>query len=314
MDGPAADLPVTFLPHRIECLELGGGGAADVGLELLGDSSRGAAEWRAGDIGPTRCPLRAGRRDYPPRGRPRRRPDGLQGDRRSGLSNGGRRPGARPGRGSFTADLARVDVVTQPEEDGLSHHAVACPFGELSLGAQYRFDPGRFLVATRWCPAEGRLLDDQRLHQLVYLGERLLVEPAADVAGVDQLAVFVDADQECAEIFPAGPGLREAADDHLLLEMGFDLEPSAASDAWLIGAVAELGDDPFQAFLLRRLEEGHPLAEDVVRVLEDARIAHDVAQKALAVLERHFEQPLAVEVDDVENHVLHRVLFLAAVL
>ena len=75
----------------------------------------------------------------------------------------------------------------------------------------------------RWRPAEGRRLHDQRLQQLVDLGEGLFVEPTADVAGVDELAVLVDADDERAEILPAVAWRGEAADDHLLLKDGLDL-------------------------------------------------------------------------------------------
>ena len=78
----------------------------------------------------------------------------------------------------------------------------------------------------------------------------------------------MDADNQGAEILPAGTGRGKAADDDLLLKDRLDLEPSATPHPRLIGTVAQLGDDPFQAFLLRRLEEGLALARDVVRVLE----------------------------------------------
>src|SRR5207302_1763473 len=55
-------------------------------------------------------------------------------------------------------------------------------------------------------------------------------------------------------------------------------------------------------------------ADDMLRKLHERGITHDVPQQPLAVLERYLEEPLAVEVDDVEDDVLHRVLFRAAVL
>src|ERR1700736_2753181 len=104
------------------------------------------------------------------------------------------------------------------------------------------------------------------------------------MASVGKLAVRIDADQERAEIFPTGAGLREAPNDHFLLQVGLDLEPGGAPHSRLVGTVTEFGDDSFEAFLLRRFEEGVALTEDVVGVLHNARNAHDVAEQALAVL------------------------------
>ena len=134
------------------------------------------------------------------------------------------------------------------------------------------------------------------------------------MAGVDELVVLVDADQECAKVFPAGAGSGKATNDDLLLQNGLDLEPGAATHPRQIGAVAKLCDDPFEPFLLCRLEKIRALAEDMVRVLEQPGVAHDVTEQSLAVFERHLEQALAVEIDDVEDDVLHRVRFFPAVL
>ena len=166
----------------------------------------------------------------------------------------------------------------------------------------------------RWWAAERRRLDDERLHQPVELGERPLVEPAANVAGVDELVTLVDAHEEGAEMFPAVAWRGEAADNDLLLEDRLDLQPRAAADPRLVGAVEPLGHDALQPLLRGRLEEGGAFANDVLRILEQGGIAHDVAQQPLAILERHFEESLAVQVDDVEDDVLHRVLFSPAVL
>ena len=156
----------------------------------------------------------------------------------------------------------------------------------------------------RWRSGEGRRLDDQRLHQFVELGEGLFVEPAAHVAGVHELAVLEDADDERAEIFPAVAWRGEAADDDLLLKDGFDLQPGAAAHSRLVGAVTQLGDDPLQVILLGRLEERLAFAEDVFGVLQQRGVDKQVAEKPLSVLERHFEEPLAVGIDDVEYDVL----------
>ena len=132
--------------------------------------------------------------------------------------------------------------------------------------------------------------------------------------GVDELAVIVDADDQRAKVFPAAARLSKAADDDLLLTDGLDLEPGATSHARLVGAVTKFGDDAFQSFLLGCFEKGLAVAENMLRVLEQARIVDDVAQQALAVLERNAEEPLAVQVDDVEHDVLHGMRFFAPVL
>ncbi len=208
--------------------------------------------------------------------------------------------------GQFPMDLARVDIVARTKEDGLAHHAVARPLGELDLHDQFRFHPGRFLVGMRWRSAEGRFLDDERLHQLVELGERPFIETAADVAGVDELAVLVDADDKRAEIFPAGAGRGEAADDDLLLKDGLDLQPGTTANARLIGAVAQLGDDPLQALLFGRFEEGRAFSDNVLGIFQQRAVGKQVTEQPLSVFERHLEEPLAVGIDQIEHDVQQR--------
>ena len=278
MHGAAADLPVALLRDGLQRLQLGGAGASDFGSQLFGDPRRGLAE-----RGVRQLRGGLGRRPSCAAGS-RRRAGALRyfyfwrGPRTGGLRRRlfrrGLRCGLSPGTftvglaGQLAVDVARRDVIAQAEEDRLPHHPVARPLGELHFCHQLRLYPGRLFVGVRRRSAERRVLDDERLHQLVELGEGPFVEPAAGVAGIDQLAVVVDPHDQGPEVFATGARRREAADNNLLLEDGFDLQPGTAPDSGLIRAVPSLGHDPLEPFLLRRLEKGLSLAEDMVRILE----------------------------------------------
>ena len=54
--------------------------------------------------------------------------------------------------------------------------------------------------------------------------------------------------------------------------------------------------------------------QHLVGELEQAGVPNDVAQEALTILQRYPEQPLAVAVHDVKDHVLHQPRFLPSVL
>ena len=188
------------------------------------------------------------------------------------------------------------------------------PFGELHLGDQLRLDPGWLFIGLRRFARKRWLLDDQRLHLCGEGGQRPLVESATGVACIDELALVIDADQDGAEVFAAVARGGEAADHDFLLAIRLDLHPGAAAGARLIKAVPQLGDDPLELLLLGRGKERLPFADDVVRVLDQVGIAHDVAQQALAVLERDLEKALTIVVDDVEDHVVQSAGLAAPVL
>ena len=101
-------------------------------------------------------------------------------------------------------DFDAVLVDPQAQEARVAQAAVAGPFGEAELGDELRLDPGdvaearrvveRGVVAraaARSCDASSRSV--------------VAVEAGADLAGVVQAAVVVDADEQRAELRRASP-------------------------------------------------------------------------------------------------------------
>ena len=175
VDRPARDLPVSLLAQAIQ----------------------------GGQLVLTRPPDPAALAD--PRRRPAQRRDfrRLPPPRR-GVALGPSPPGGRLQRfltaairvlGPLPRDRPGIDVVAHPQEDRHAHDAVLGPLRELHLGHQLRLGPGRLLVRPGRRAAEGGFLDSQRLEPAGHLDQRPLVEAAAGVARVDQLAVVVDAHQ-----------------------------------------------------------------------------------------------------------------------
>ena len=114
---------------------------------------------------------------------------------------------------------------------------------------------------------EGRLVSWRAARDARGALELRVRKPPARMAYVDQRAVLVDAEDEGAEAGPSAPRLGEAGDDRLLAQMRLHLQPLTAAVARPVRACAVLCDDPLDACLLCRLEEGLPLPLHVVAQL-----------------------------------------------
>src|SRR6476620_10563666 len=85
-------------------------------------------------------------------------------------------------------DLVRGYVATQAEENRGAQVAVVRPFRELHLRNKFRPHPGGLAFDL---VGEGLLASPQRLEARLEDLEHVAVEAAADVAGVDELAIVV---------------------------------------------------------------------------------------------------------------------------
>ena len=202
-------------------------------------------------------------------------------------------------RGSFSGSM--------PLYDGLADEAVAGPAGELGaddeLGAEPVGVPGG---GPRHRCRERRRVRGERRDGGQQIRPAAVREPGADLAGVAQRAVLVDADEERAEVDRPAGALRPAADDELLLGPDLDLLPAVGALAGDVRRAAVLGHDPLEAADAGRLEERQPAAFDVFAE-PDARIRpQDRREQPAALLERLVEQRAAVEVEQVEDLVDER--------
>src|SRR6266568_705924 len=103
-------------------------------------------------------------------------------------------------------------VVAQAHEDRDAHAVVARPFLELDLADELRPHPVDGHVGLGHF-AEGAFRRFERAQALADVDERLRVETAAGVADVDQVAPFVDAEDQGTEFLPRAPRVGEPADD-----------------------------------------------------------------------------------------------------
>src|SRR5579859_1873172 len=158
---------------------------------------------------------------------------------------------------TFAHDLPRGLVRTQSLERGRPQLSGSGPFHELELCHEL------------WLEEVGRLgwrahvervgLHLERLHQALQLLERRVGEAGPDLAGINEFAVPVVADQQRARLAAAlALALQPAGDDQLQPVAVFDLDPRSAAPPGLVCGVELLRHDPFEAGFRARLE--HRLA------------------------------------------------------
>src|SRR4029078_12440925 len=148
---------------------------------------------------------------------------------------------------------------------------------------------------------ERRRVDDERLHR----GQEPLpsrgVEPRPDLAGEPQLPVLVAADRYRPEGARVPLARRPATDDQLLLRPDLDLDPRRRAPPRLVARAAELGHAPLGRACAAPLHERLALAFYVSREADAGRLAQHGAEESLAILQRHVEQRLAVEIQQGAN-------------
>ena len=190
---------------------------------------------------------------------------------------------------------------------GLADEAVAGPAGELGSDDELRAQPlgvagGRAGRRRR----ERRRIGRERRDGRQELGPVRVREARADLAGVAQAAVLVDADEERTEVDRLAGPLHPATDDELLLGPDLDLLPRHRPRSGHVRRAAVLGHDPLEAPLARGLEERDPVGLDVL-AQADARVrAKDAGEESAALLERLVEERSAVEMKEVEDLVDER--------
>src|SRR5262249_25664284 len=138
-------------------------------------------------------------------------------------------------------------VVSQPEERGMANAAVLRPLGEAHLADEARLDPVMAAPARR-AGGERRGRTRQRLEPRPHERQRLPREPGADLRALREAVALVEPEVERAEVRARALRIRPAADDELLPELHFDLEPVARAAA-RVGAVGLLGDDALEPAL-----------------------------------------------------------------
>ena len=94
--------------------------------------------------------------------------------------------------------------------------------------------------------------DFDGVEALSQIQQQLRVEAGADLAGEDEVAAFVVADEQRAEPDARALRIGEPADDELLRRLAFHLQPVFRA-AMLVGRAAALGDDAFPSFAARAL-------------------------------------------------------------
>ena len=190
---------------------------------------------------------------------------------------------------------------------GLTDQAVAGPARELGADDELRAQPlgiasGRAGRRGRERRRIGREWRDGGQE----LGPVRIREAGADLAGISEAAVLVDADEERTEVDRPARPLHPATDDELLLGSDLDLLPRHRPRSGHVRRAAVLGHDPFEAALSCDFEERDPVGFDVF-AQADARVrAQDVGEESAAFLERFFEERPAVEMKEVEDLVDER--------
>src|SRR4029453_9428469 len=104
------------------------------------------------------------------------------------------------------------------------------PFGEGNFRDEVGLHPMRALgFEPAWRIHESGLVLFPCEKKLVDLAKRLAVEPRADLAGVAELAIHVDAEEQSAEPLARPLRIGKTPDHHLLPLRAFDLHPLAGA-------------------------------------------------------------------------------------
>ena len=96
--------------------------------------------------------------------------------------------------------LFRLLVLTQAQEDWMAHASISRPFRELNLSYELWLYPLNRFVGFRFLN-KGAVPGFKRLHQLMSLGQCLMIKTAPGVGDIMEFAVAVEANYECSEIF-----------------------------------------------------------------------------------------------------------------
>ncbi len=147
---------------------------------------------------------------------------------------------------------------------------------------------------------DGRRLHFERCHQLHQLVNLVGRIAGAGLAGVAQLAVLVDAEQQRAEAALL-VRRRPADDDELLALDALGLDPAARPRADIFG-IGALGDDAFEPRLAKGAEQLLAAPDDVIGVADLGRAGADQrGELLLALRQRSVGEVLAVKREQIEG-------------
>ena len=118
---------------------------------------------------------------------------------------------------------------------------------------------------------------------------------------VDKRVAVKNAEHQGPQVLPAAARSGKAADHRLLAKVRFHLEPRLTADSLAIAALRLLGEHPFQAVLGNRLEEGPPLALDVLAELNVRQRPQHIGQDFFTAAERQVLQVVAIQVEQIED-------------
>ena len=193
----------------------------------------------------------------------------------------------------------------------MPHMAVRRPLREGDLGDQFGPHPaldggGRAArpstTARRIADVERRLVDLEKCQLAKQLAAGLAVPAGADVAGVDQLVLGVDAEQQTADLGGGAAAIDEAADHELLALAAFQLQPGLGATRH-VGCVAALRDHAFELEPADVVEHAGDIAGEVFAEADavPAFLLDELAQQAAAILQGHLAQVVAFEERHVEQ-------------
>ena len=114
----------------------------------------------------------------------------------------------------------------------------------------------------------------------------------------------MDAEQQSADDSGAPPAAgRPAADDELLAVHVLELQPAAVAPARAVGAVEAFGEDALETADAARLEHVVQSARELWRRLPMPAVERELAQRGAAFAVALSHQGVAVEPEQVEDHV-----------
>src|SRR6267142_2587907 len=208
-------------------------------------------------------------------------------------------PRTRGRASALTHDVFRFLVVPKPEESGVPQSAFRRPFGESDLGNEPWFHPMN--AAPRQVIALERADRCRQLGKLLAQpAQRGAVEAGPDLAGIDEPAAAVIAQQQCPETDSVPVRLGISADDEFLLADALEFQPIARSPGDVC-AVSILCDHPLPSTSARLPIVSFALGLTMVGEPQRPIEPEAVSKELLAVSERNLPRVVVIEIEHVEQ-------------
>ncbi len=192
----------------------------------------------------------------------------------------------------FAAYRCRLHVVSKTEVGRMAQAVVVGPFGELHLSDQGGLYPMWCVVGGWRRHVEWGLRRGERPQQRHQLRELLFIEPAADVAYVDEFLILVHTEQQSPEMRPGSARTRPAADHELLRANQLQFRPVAGPFSRVVTGIRALGNQSFPTSGNRLTIELASIARRLRREPEQrrSRVAEDALESRAARGQRQAAQ------------------------